>query len=55
MEFTINLLQDHKKSIDKKVKSSNLMQKDMTQASKELAKVSELKKAIKILKLNKKK
>lgn len=55
MEFAINLLQEHKKAIDRKVKSTDLMQKDITLASRELAKVSELKRAIKILKLSNKK
>lgn len=55
MEFTINLLQEHQKAINRKVKSTDLMQKDISQASRELAKVSELKRAIKILKLNNKK
>lgn len=55
MEFAINLLQAHKKAIDRNVKSSDLMQKDISRASRELAKVSELKKAIKVLKLNIKK
>jgi len=52
MEFTINLLQEHKRIIDRNIKSTDLMQKDISLATKELAKVSELKKAIKVLKLN---
>ncbi|WP_157417934.1 hypothetical protein [Aequorivita capsosiphonis] len=55
MEFAINLLQEHKKVIDRNVKSNDLMQKDISLASRELSKVSELKKAIKILKLSNKK
>ena len=55
MEFAINLLQEHKKAIDRNIKSTDLMQKDISLASRELAKVSALKKAIKILKLNNKK
>lgn len=54
MEFAINLLQEHKKAIDRNIKSSDLMQKDISQASVELAKVSALKRAIKILKINNK-
>lgn len=54
MEYAINLLQEHKKAIDKNVKSSDLMRKDISRASQELAKVSELKKAIKILKTSNK-
>ena len=55
MEFAINLLQGHKKAIDRNIKTADLMQKDMTLASLELAKVTALKKAIKILKHNNKK
>ncbi len=55
MEFTIKLLQEHIKAIDRNVKATDLMQKDITQASRELSKVTELKRAIKVLKLIKKK
>lgn len=55
MEFAISLLQEHQKAINRNVKSTDLMQKDISLASRELAKVSELKRAIKILKFNKNK
>lgn len=55
MEFAINLLEEHKKAIDKSIKSTNLMQKDISKASQELSKISQLKKAIKVLKLRSKK
>lgn len=50
MDFAISLLNEHKKAIDRNIKSTDLMQKDMTIATSELAKVSEIKKAIKVLK-----
>lgn len=55
MDFVIDLLQSHQKDIDRGVKSENLMQKDMQMATRELAKVTQLKRAIKILKLNQRK
>lgn len=51
MDFVIDLLQSHQREIDRSVKNNDLMQKDMRMATRELAKVSQLKKAIKILKL----
>lgn len=48
MEFAINLLQEHKRATGRNVKSTNLMQKNILLASRELAKVGELKRAIKI-------
>ncbi|WP_165805977.1 hypothetical protein [Marixanthomonas spongiae] len=50
MDFAIGLLQFYKKKIDRTIKSTNLMQKDRTKAARELEKVSELKKAIRVLK-----
>ncbi len=50
MEYAISLLQTHKKSINRTIKSTDLMKKDISLASKELAKVSAINKAIKVLK-----
>lgn len=54
MDFVIALLETQKKTIEKDLKKSGLMLKNITAASRELYKVSELKKAIKLLKLHSK-
>lgn len=53
MDFVIALLQEQKKEIDRNIKRFNLLQKNMTKASREMSKVSELKRAIKVLKTKK--
>ena len=55
MDFVIDLLQSHRKEIDRSVKSDDLMNKDMQMAILELSKVNQLKRAIKILKINQRK
>lgn len=50
MDYVINLLKEHQKTIDRNIKRTDLMQRNMTSASRELSKVSELKRAIKYLK-----
>lgn len=50
MDFAIELLQTSRKRIEKDIKSNSLMQKNMNEATRELSKLSELKRAIKILK-----
>lgn len=55
MDFVIDLLQSHQKDIDRGVKSENLMQKDMQMATRELAKVTQLKKSDQNLKAKPKK
>lgn len=50
MKYSINILESEKKRIDRNVKESSLMQKNIKEAMVELSKISELKKAIKILK-----
>ena len=51
MEYVIELLEAEKRQIDRKIKDSGLMKKDMKKAMVELSKVTEIKKALKILKL----
>ncbi|WP_159090841.1 hypothetical protein [Aquimarina aquimarini] len=50
MQYVIELLEVEKKQIDIKVRNHKLMQKDMKKAVSELSKITEIKKAIKILK-----
>ena len=50
MDFVIDVLEKQKRAIDRNIKDVNLMQKDMTKASREMEKVSELSRAIKYLK-----
>lgn len=52
MDFIIDILENEKKQIEKELKKSNLMLQNITEASRELYKISQLKKAIKLLKLN---
>ena len=51
MEYVIELLEAEKRQIGRKIKDSGLMKKDMKKAVVELSKVTEIKKALKILKL----
>lgn len=50
MEYAIQLLEKERIKLDKSVKKNNLLQRDMTKATKEFSKITELKNAIKILK-----
>ncbi len=55
MEYVIELLEENKKYLERNVVKTNLMQVNMQKATKDLKKVSELKRAIKILKLKNRK
>lgn len=55
MEYAIEVLKQHQKTIERMVRNDNLMLVDMSQATKELHKMTQLKRAIKILKLKNKK
>ncbi|MBF8150853.1 hypothetical protein ITJ86_13150 [Winogradskyella sp. F6397] len=55
MNFVIELLEENKKYLERNVIKKNLMQVNMQKATRDLKKVSELKKAIKILKLKNRK
>lgn len=51
MQYVIQLLETEKKNIERNIRDNNLMQNSMKKAGQELSKITELKKAIKILKL----
>ena len=51
MEYVIELLEENKKYLERNVVKTNLMKVNMPKATRDLKKVSELKRAIKILKL----
>lgn len=51
MDYVIELLEENKKYLERHIRDNNLMQKNMKKASEELSHVSQLKRAIKILKL----
>lgn len=51
MLYAIKTLEKEKKSIERNIRENNLMQADMRKATSELSKITELKKAIKILKI----
>lgn len=55
MQYAIQALEKEKKTIERNIRSKNLMQSDMRKATKELAKITELKKAIKVLKIKNRK
>lgn len=50
MDYVIDLLKQNKKYLERHIKKVDLMQNDIHKATKELHRVTELKKAIKILK-----
>jgi hypothetical protein len=50
MDYVIDMLEENKKYLERHIKKVGLMQTDMRKATKELHRVTELKKAIKILK-----
>lgn len=50
MLYVIQLLETEKKTIERNVRDNNLMQNSMKKAAQELSKITELKKAIKVLK-----
>jgi hypothetical protein len=55
MNYVIQLLETEKKSIERSLRNNNLMHTDMQQAVKELAKITEIKRAVKMLKSKEKK
>ena len=50
MEHAIRTLAKERKAIERNIRKNDLMKSDMKKARKELSKINELKKAIKILK-----
>lgn len=50
MEYAIGLLEKNRKHLERQLKRANLMQSDIHRAIQELHRVTELKRAIKILK-----
>lgn len=55
MKYVIELLEENKKFLKRNVTKTNLMQDNMQKATRELKKISELKRAIKILKIKNRK
>jgi len=49
MKHAIQTLENERKSIERKIRENNLMQNNMKIAAQELSKITQLKKAIKIL------
>ena len=54
MDYAIDQLERAKRNLNREIKDNSLMVKDMNNASAKLKNVSELQKAIKILKMKKK-
>lgn len=50
MDYIITILEQEKNRINRRIYDENLMQKNMKAATAELSKITEIKKAIKILK-----
>lgn len=50
MDYVIKLLEGNKKQLERHIRDNNLMQKNMKKAAEELSHISQLKRAIKILK-----
>lgn len=55
MDFVIELLEENKKYLERNIRDNNLMQNNMKKATEQLGQVSQLKRAIKILKLKSRK
>lgn len=51
MDYVIELLEENKKYLERNIRDNNLMQTNMRKATAELSQISQLKRAIKILKL----
>ena len=51
MEFVIAILEKEKKTLETTIREQNLMMKDMRQATATLKNINDIKKAVKILKL----
>ena len=55
MDYVIQLLEQEKKVIERSIKEKGLMQTDIRKDAKELLKITQIKKALKILKLKNRK
>ena len=55
MQFAIQTLEKERKMIERNIRKNNLMNKDRKLATLELSKITELKKAIQILKIKNRK
>lgn len=55
MDYSIQLLEENRKYLERNIKQTNLLVTDMQSATLELNKLSDLKNAIKILKLKNRK
>lgn len=53
MDFVIKLLETYKKEINKNIHTNDLMRTDMKKANEELSRITEIRKAIRILKSKK--
>lgn len=51
MQYTIQILEKEKQLIERSIRENSLMQNNMKKATQDFSKITELKKAIKILKL----
>lgn len=51
MEFVIAILEKEKKTLEAAIREQNLMMKDMRQATATLKNINDIKKAVKVLKL----
>ena len=50
-QYAILILEKEKKTIERNIRDNKLMQSNMRKATQELSKITELKKAIKVLKI----
>lgn len=55
MDYVIELLEENKKYLERHIRDNKLMQTNMQKATEELSQISQLKRAIKILKLKNRK
>ena len=51
MQYAIQILEKEKKMIERNIRKKDLMKNDMGEATQEFSRITELKKAIKILKI----
>lgn len=51
MDYVIELLEENKKYLERNIRDNNLMQINMKKATEQLGQISQLKRAVKILKL----
>lgn len=50
MDYAIQLLENEKKLLENNIREQNLMRKNMKQATQDMKNISELKRAVKVLK-----